>query len=114
MAIMYNSNYDVTVPFSDVCFQLALAANVQQHVTIPGDFNNRYAVRFEYNDTSNVFARMDAAAVVPPGGTLTSVPYQEFRPGQDGSQRYATGGQTISFITPDATAYVGVSLRSLP
>ncbi len=53
------------------------------------------------------------AAIVPGAGTKSGQQYNEFRPGNDGSQRYANGGQTISFITPDATAYVGISLRSL-
>ena len=41
--------------------------------------------------------------------------YVEFRPGDDGSQRYAQGGDILHIITPDATgAYFGISVRQLP
>lgn len=113
MAIKYNSNYDLTIPFSDVCAQVALLANAEQTYTVPGNATQNYAVRFGYISTSNVFVCMNATPVIPAGGTVEEQQYNEFRPGDDGSQRYAKGGDVIHFITPDASAYVGISLRSL-
>ena len=114
MAIMWNSNFDQTIPFSDVCAQVALGAAVEQSFTVPGVATTKYSARFGYNSTSNVFVRLNTAPTTPGAASVTTQPYSEFRPGDDGSQRYVQGGDVIHFITPDATAYVGVSLRQLP
>ena len=114
MAILYNSNYDLTIPFSDTCAQIALAANTEETYTVPGVATNNYSVHFAYICTSNVFVRMNGTPTIPAGGTVGTEQYTEFRPGDDGFQRYAKGGDIIHFITPDATAYVGISLRALP
>jgi hypothetical protein len=114
MAIAYASNYDLTIPFSDVCAQMALATGVAQTYTVPGPATTKYSVRFGYISTSNVFVRLNGAPASPGAGLITQTQYSEFRPGADGSQRYANGGDVIQFITPDASAYVGISLRQLP
>lgn len=114
MAIQYNSNFDLTIPFSDVCVQVAAQANVEETFTVPGTAVNKYSARFSYISTSNVFVRINGVPTIPPGGTVGTQQYNEFRPGDDGSQRYVQGGDVIHFITPDASAYVGVSLRALP
>ncbi len=113
MAIKYNSNYDVTIPFSDVCAQVALAANTEETFTIPGAATDNYSARFAYICTSNVFVRLNDTPTIPAGGTVGTERFNEFRPGDDGSQRYVKGGDVVHFITPDATAYVGISLRAL-
>lgn len=113
MAIAYNSNYDLTIPFSDVCAQVALGAAVEETYTVPGAATVKYAARFAYTENSNVFVRLNAVPTSPPAGTVTEQQYSEFRPGDDGSQRYVSGGDVLHFITPDTTAYVGVSLRQL-
>lgn len=114
MAILINSNYEETVPFSDVNAQLALATNTNLAYTVPGSLTDTYQVRFTYLYNSNVFVRMNAAATVPGAGLQTAVQYEEFRPGSDGSKRYVRGTETINFITPDASAYVGIVLMSIP
>lgn len=114
MAVQYNSNFHLTIPFSDVCAQVALQANVAETFTVPGTAINKYAARFTYTSTSNVFVCLNSAPTVPAAGTTGTQQYNEFRVGSDGSQRYVQGGDVIQFITPDATAYVGVSLRALP
>lgn len=114
MAILINSNYDETVPFSDVNAQLALATNVNSAYTVPGTALNTYQVRFTYVYNANVFVRLNAAATVPGAGLTTQVTYEEFRPGSDGSKRYVRGGETLNFITPDASGYVGITLMSIP
>jgi hypothetical protein len=109
MAIAYNSNYDETIPFSDVDFQVALQANVEETFTIPGNSTIQYQALFEYNYVSNVFVCKNAVPVIPAGGTVGTQQYNEFRP----CKRYVRGGDVIHLITPDALAYVGVSLRQL-
>lgn len=113
MAIQYNSNYDVTIPFSDVCFQVSGTANVEQTVTIPGSATAYYSARFGYTSTANIYVCLNATPVIPPGGTVGTQQYCEFRPGDDGSQRYVKGGDVLHIISPDATSRVSVSLRQL-
>lgn len=109
MAIAYNSNYDETIPFSDTNSQIGLNAGVEQTVTVPGSPTIQYQALFGYNCTSNVFVRLNGIPTVPPLGTVTNQQYSEVRP----EKRYVKGGDVIHLITPDATAYVGVSLRQL-
>ncbi len=110
MAILYNSNYDTTIPFSDVAFQVALATSSEETITVPGPSTTRYQALFSYNMTSNVFVRKNATPTVPSSGTVTNEQYNEFRP----DKRYVSGGDVIHLITSDTdTAYVGVSLRQL-
>lgn len=114
MAIPFNSNYDQSVAFSDTCGQLALATNTNLAYTVPGTSLNKYQVRFTYTQGSNVFVRKNTAATVPGAGLLTQSQYLEFRPGSDGSKRIVQGGDTLNFITPDASAYVGIALVAIP
>lgn len=110
MAIVYNSNYDETIPFSDVCFQLALATATELTVTIPGNATTTYQALFEYASNSNVFIRKNATVASPSSGTVTSQQYNEFKP----MKRYVNGGDVIHFISPDTgPTYVGMSLRQL-
>ena len=110
MAIPYNSNYDETLAFSDVCAQIACAANVEQTFTIPGTDIQKYSARFEYISTANVFVCKNATPVIPSSGSVGTQQYNEFRPDP---QRYVQGGDVLHFITPDALVYIGVSLRQL-
>ena len=109
MAIPYVSSYDTTIPFSDVCEQFTLATNTVLTYTIPGTSLQKFQVLFGYNATSNVFVGKNATPAVPSSGSQSSTPYVEMRP----KKRYVVGGDVLSFITPDAVAYVGVSIRQL-
>lgn len=114
MAISYNSNYDVTVPFSDVCVQFNLATSTEDTFTVPGAATNKYSVRFGYTKDSNVFVGKNVTPTVPASGVVGVQQFVEFKPGEDGSQRYVQGGDVLHFITPDAAgAYMGISLRSV-
>jgi hypothetical protein len=114
MAILYNSSYDLTRPFSDYCIQVHVTDAAVQTYTVPGVSTNRYSGRFTYNDTSNVFVCLNAAPVPVGPDTVGEQPYNEYRPGSDGTQRYLKGGDVIQFSTPDAAAYVGLALMSIP
>ncbi len=109
MAIKYNSNYDETIPFSDTDYQVGLGVGVERTITVPGASTTQYQALFSYISTSNVFVRLNTAPTAPVIGTVGTQPYNEFRP----CKRYVKGGDVIHLITPDASAYVGVSLRQL-
>jgi hypothetical protein len=109
MAIKYNANYIETIPFSDVCLQLNLAANTAQSWTVPGTSDQFFQAYFEYNSNSNVFVCNNGIAAAPGGGAQTTQQYNEFKP----IKRYVRGGDILSFVTPDPVAVMGVSLRQL-
>lgn len=114
MAVDFNSNFDETVPWTNDCAQFALATGVALTYTVPGSANTRYSMLLTYNETSNIFVGYNVTAVTPGAGTVTTTPNIEYRPGDDGTKRYVSAGDVISFITPDASAYVGLRLMRLP
>lgn len=109
MTIPWNANYIETMPFSDTCIQVACGTNVEETWTVPGPETSEYQAYFEYNSISNVFICKNAAPTIPSAGTVGEQQYNEFRP----KKRYVKGGDVLHFITPDASAYIGVSLRQL-
>lgn len=109
MTIQYNSNYNETMPFSDTAFQVNCASGAEETATVPGNPTDQYQAFFEYTQSSNVFICINATPVVPASGTVGTQQYNEFRP----KKRYVRGGDVIHFITPDTSAYIGVSLRKL-
>lgn len=109
MTIAYNANYIETMPFSDTAIQIFLGANTARTFTVPGTDTMQYQAYFEYASNSNVFVRLNNAPTIPVINTIGTQPYNEFRP----KKRYVKGGDVLHFITPDASAYFGVSLRQL-
>lgn len=109
MAIQYNSNYDETIPFSDVCWQINCVSQVVQEITIPGESTTRYQASFSYTYDSNVFVRLNGVPESPGAGDIGDQQYNEFRP----KKRYVKGGDIIRFVTPDDSAYIGLSIRQL-
>jgi len=110
----YNSNYDLTLLQSDICaqFHLTTAGGVDTY-TVPGTSEQKYSARFSYASNSNVFVCLNAAPTIPGASAVGVQPYNEFKPGADGSQRQLKGGDVIHLLTPDTTAYCGVSLREI-
>jgi hypothetical protein len=109
MTTQWNANYIETMPFSDTCFQVGCTVNSAQTVTIPGTDTMQYQALFEYASNSNVFVGKNAVPVIPPGGSVGTQTYNEFKP----LKRYVRGGDVLHLITPDATAYIGVTLRQI-
>lgn len=112
MAIPYTSSYDETISFSDVDEQFALATNTAQTYTVPGNSTQYFTVLFGKSSTSNIFVGKNNTAAIPAAGTKTNLQYVEFI--NPGEKRYVVGGDVLSFITPDASAYIGISVRSIP
>ena len=110
----YNNNFHDTTSFSNTTAQMALATATAQTYTLPGVATDKYQVRFTYGSASNVFVGWNVTAATPGAGLQTTTSYLEYRPGSDGSKRYAAGGDVLSFITPDASGYIGIALELLP
>jgi hypothetical protein len=110
MTLRYTSSYDKTVAFSDTDAQLHLTVGSVLTYTLPGGRDTKYTIMFGYNSNSNVWVGLNATPVIPSADSITLVPFVEFRP----DRRYAIGGDVLSFITPDAVVYMGISVRSIP
>lgn len=111
MAIPYTSSYDETIPFSDACVQIALATNTEQTYTIPGNATQKYTVLFGFPTNTILYVAKNNTAATPAPGTQTTLQYVEFI--NPGEKRYVQGGDVLSFITPDASARIGISIRAI-
>lgn len=110
MTTIWNSNFEnKTVPFSDTSVRFALSANVAQTYTVPGDATQKYQALFKFTSTANIFVGLNFTPSIPVSGTNETTHTEEYRP----DCKYVKGGDIISVISPDTTAYVGVSLLAI-
>ncbi len=108
----YTDNFDHAKPFSDTCFQVNLAANVEQTYTVPGVATQKYRAKFEFNSISNVYIGLNVTATTPGAGLNSSTANLEFRPSEP---KFVKGGDVIHAISSDAAgSYVGISLLAIP
>lgn len=113
MAIAYNSNYDHTMPFSDVCFQITCSPGLVENITIPGPSTTKYKATIKFEQLSNVFVGLNHVPVIPVSGSPTTTPYVELHD----LERFVSGGDVLHFLTNElifAGGYGSVSLRQLP
>ena len=110
MALRWTSSFGGTLGFSDTDAQLHLTATNILNYTLPGSVSNKYTILFAYNDTANVYIGYNVTPIIPAANTITEFARMEYRP----EARYAVGGDTISFVTPDANVWMGISVRSIP
>lgn len=96
--------------FTDICFRTNLAAGVAQALTIPATSDSTYRkwlAKFSYSPVSRVFVGDNIAATVPGGAfALNNAPLNP-------DTRTVKPGDVLSFITPDATAFVTVELYAI-
>ncbi len=113
---VYNKNFLATLPFSDLCIQIALAANTALSYTIPGNNSMVYRAEFSFADSSNVWVAYNQTAIVPVAGSIvhTANSSIELNPGRYGQARYVRGGDVLSFISDSIVANAGVSFLQLP
>lgn len=109
MSIPYTSNYDVTIGFTGIAPNMALAANTELTYTVPGASRQKYVATFEYKSNQMVYVALNATATVPSAGTIDTASVSEPKP----HQRFVKGGDVLHFITPDTTADCGFSLRTI-
>ncbi len=111
MAIKYTSSFDETISFSDTDAQIGLTAGLEQTYTIPGTSKQKFNVLFGMSSNANVFVGYNVTATVPAANSVETTQGIEFM--TPDSKRYVIGGDVLHFITPDATAWVGVSVRGI-
>jgi hypothetical protein len=90
-------------------YSATLAAGTPTSIVVPSSSEN-WIVAFAYQPGTTIWVDLTgAAAAVPAGGTLVAST-AELNPGQ----RKMTAGDTISMITANTTADVGISLYAVP
>ena len=85
------------VKFATDGYKGLLAANVEQHVTVPANYPYWLAV-FSYTPGSNIWVDGTTTAVAPTGNFASTK--ADLNP----SARFVTKGETLSFITSDTTS----------
>lgn len=110
MSTKFNMTRDINgyngfgVPFALDGMSTSLAANAEQHFTVPDNFANWIAV-FSYTPGSNIFVDTITTAAVP--GSTFAATTSNLNP----SARAVKAGDVLSFITSDVTdPWVQVSL----
>lgn len=100
-----NSAYSPLAPYR--IFGVQLAANTEQHFTIPGTYQ-QWVIFFAIDPGLRLFVAYNHTATVYTGtiGAVTS----ELNP----QARTVNAGDVISLISPDALTYVGISCYGLP
>lgn len=109
MTTIYNSNYGGTSPFSDTCGQVGLNTNAEVTYTVPGASTVQYQINLSYNQSANVYVRLNATPTIPTLGTVGTQSYSLYKP----EKCYVKGQDVVHFITPDTNAYFGFSLMQL-
>jgi hypothetical protein len=112
MALPYTSSFDETIKISDTCFQLHITTGVVTTITVPGTSNQKFNLLFGLSSNANVFVGQNATPAIPATDTATNDENVEFV--TPDMKRFAIGGDEFSFISPDADAYIGVSIRQIP
>lgn len=111
-ATPYVSSFDETKPFSQAAGQICIASGTAKSYTVPGASNKKYRAEFNCPSTANIFIGYNVTPTVPSSGTVNTSSQEEFV--RSGMARYVFGGDVLSFITPDTTQYLSVSLLAIP
>lgn len=96
-----NGNVSYDIPFSITNTSTTLAAGTAQSVTVPTNVTKAF---FSYNPGASVWVSVD--------GTTAAVPSTSFAATSsvlNPQGRWVQAGQSLSFITADATAYVSIA-----
>lgn len=112
MALPYTSSFDKTIGYSETCAQIHLTASVVTTYTLPGTGINKYVLTFGCSSNAQIYMGYNETPAIPAANTTTTAARVEMV--IPGAQRYAIGGDVISFITPDTVEYMSISVRSIP
>ena len=112
MALRYSSSFDKTIGFTETSYPFHLTASTVTSITLPGNNTHKYVLTFGITTTNNVFVGYNETPAIPAANTAPLTARVEFVVA--GEQRFAIGGDVISLISPDATVYGSISVRSIP
>ena len=112
MAVQIYNNFEDTTNFSDTTTRLGLTTGVVLTYTIPGVSTDNLQAIFTLTNDATLFVGYNKTPTVPAADTVVSDQFIELM--KNGFKRFVRGGDVLSFITPDATMYAGISLRALP
>ena len=108
--VSYYNNYEDTTNFSDSTARMTLTTGVAQTVTVPGTAKDSLQAIFGFADTVSFMVGYNEAPTLPDDNTVVTTGRVEVNP----IKRFVKGGDVLHFMTPDTTALVGVSFRTLP
>jgi len=112
--MLYNTNYDLSMGWSDACAQISVESGTPQTYTVVGASTTIFSVRFTYTSISNVWVTLNSnSSAIPSSGSVGVLQHAEYRPGCDGTQRYVKGGDVLYFQTTDMNAYIGLRLMQI-
>ena len=94
------------LPFSEYMYNTTLASGVAQTLTVPSDYP-KWIVVFGYEVGATVWVAHNATAAIP------SVAFAKIVSEVAPVARSVKAGDTLSFITPDTNAQVGVIFYAL-
>lgn len=83
-----------------------LSANIEQHFTVPSDFENWIAV-FSFEPGTSVWVANNQTSNVPSASFADT--FSQLNP----AARLVNAGDVLSFISPDTTASIGISLYAV-
>jgi hypothetical protein len=106
----FNTQYDLTSPFSSKTAQFGLNANTALTFTVPGTDRTTYNAVFSFGADANVWVGFNVTATTPTKNTMTNNQSIVLNP----VSKFVRGGDVLSFISISALSDAGIELFSLP
>lgn len=103
---LFNSQYDVTQPFTTNAAQFGLLANTQLSFTVPGDNRVTYMCYFKFPTSSSVWVGFNVNASTPTPNTMDSVTSIALNP----ESKFVRGGDVLNFKSSSNVSDCGIEL----
>jgi len=103
---LFNSQYDVTQPFSDKGAQFGLSANTQLSFTVPGDNRVTYLAYFNFPYNAEVWVGLNVNATTPTANVMTPVSGIALNP----VSKFVRGGDVLNFKSSANVSDCGIEL----
>lgn len=92
---LFNTQFDVTEPFTNQSVQFGLTANVQLAYTVPGTSMVTYTASFKFPYDANVWVGFNKDASTPTENVSNSVPEMAMNP----KEKLVRGGDVLNFLS---------------